>query len=148
MNTSPQADSELIRAELTAYNSHSLDFFATLDSWNHYAVGEVVSRMSLNHDEALELSEMIVAVSNEFAGSRVDNAAKSDYSLAATQDEIRETVRNTAALFDFFNVSDFRQAAQFEVGSELFVRVQDDWIIDAAISEFAELALTEKTEEV
>lgn len=146
MNTCNQADSELIRAELAAYNNTSLDFFATVDSWLHYAAGEVVSRMNLSPEEVLVLSEIITQVALEFVDSRVDNTAVTDYSLAADQDEIRDTVRNTAARFDFYNVSDFRKAAEFEVSSQLCVLAQDDWMIDTAVSEFADLALTAKPE--
>lgn len=147
MNTTPNFDIELIRKALSAYNDFCFDYHATVESWHAKAVSEVSDRLGLTSDDVSELRDTIVSVANEFAGSRVDLDATCDYSVAADESEIRDAVKFMAGLFEFYSFEDFRDQAKSDAHSELCIRVEDEWILDEAIDEYADLALSPDDED-
>lgn len=147
MNTNHNYDIELIRKTLTSYNDFCFDYHATVDSWHSRAVKEVVSALGLTSKEASELRDSIHIVADEFIGSRVNLDADCDYTIAADEDDIRDTVKYTAENFEFGSFEEFQYQAKSDAHSELCIRIEDEYILDEAIDEFTDLALASDKDE-
>ncbi|MGG5290017.1 hypothetical protein [Pseudomonas shirazensis] len=145
--TTTNSDIEQIRKALAAYNDFCFDYHATSGSWHAKAVAEVTSRLGLTSEEAIELSETIHGIADEFAESRIDPDAECDYTVAADESDIREAVKTTAGDFEFCSFADFRDQAKSDAHGELCIRVEDEWILDEAIDEFSSVALASYEEE-